>query len=967
MSQKSSWLRHCGDCCGDYWFSCCQAFLWQSPQYHSPFCCVPPRAWSNRAFKPFKQLVAAALKRITQDKKLYEAHTQLGQEANDGLLTFWAFLDTSLKSSCDVPWMTSAFQALYCFLQQPEWIDLCLRGGPGGGIDMPPLCLHAAISCVKDQLTARLTAGACWAQLCHLAVRRQQQPDVPVHTPYCEQAASSECMAALVDVLAQGVKEASIRPLHHVVKQLLQKVHEATLYERLQQQLLNASAMLLHVLVNKAPCAVPVEGLARAAIDAVVVGVDKNFGSADKVTWFSDGFPPGYSPLGFIDFGSLQLQSMLLDATMKCLETPEDWQYLGSHALPICLPGWVAAVNHMFTSSGSSAGSKDLVQNSEHSRPFCAVLPYYRRMLPPHPPGLNYPQGAARALLQLLSMLLKSLEDDQTVYAEKKSAAQKALLDEFVLGLPEGHPHMKRQAQLIQDGQNLFTVYANKKKKTNQSIEAAVSAMEEMRKDPSWVVSLAKAADAGSLGSWCGVQRGPAQRLKLSLKDLSKTHALSAAMVSRIECCYCPQQILETEAAEEFAAQQAQHEEEAAAKEADKAAAKRAKKQRQKAKKQQDQQQLDEPSAQQQVEPTQTGDAHASGGVLQPVPQSPEDDEATAKQQQQQEQQQQDTPHAQQNEEPLPDDAQATGGSIQQQQRQALLQQQALTDMSEEGDKAAAKKAKKQRQKAEKQQQQQQQQQAEACARHHVEPVQFENRQATGGSLQQQQQQQGQEHLLGVSPERQHSERGMQQLLVASDAQRQHQQATPSTSGQAVLATPGHASTGQPLLSAEDMPVHAWPAQAHAQAAARPPLVPSGAPDQASMTASSDMPVQHVGFAAQLCPCEASRVNDTQQRAWSLQAGQADSADAWMLMNPWGEEHGLRRHAIPYLLCCPLTKELLKEPMIAADGYTYEKHAFQEWLKQHNNSPVTGKPLHDASMLPNFAIVALVESNLCLA
>lgn len=58
---------------------------------------------------------------------------------------------------------------------------------------------------------------------------------------------------------SMNVQEASIRPLHHVVKQLLQKVHEATLYERLQQQLLNASAMLLHVLVNKAPCAVPVE------------------------------------------------------------------------------------------------------------------------------------------------------------------------------------------------------------------------------------------------------------------------------------------------------------------------------------------------------------------------------------------------------------------------------------------------------------------------------------------------------------------------------------------------------------------------------------------------------------------------------------------------------------------------------------------------------------------------------------
>ena len=55
------------------------------------------------------------------------------------------------------------------------------------------------------------------------------------------------------------VQEAKIRPLHHMVKQLLQKVYEATEYGRLQQQLLNTSAMLLHVTVNKAPCAVPVE------------------------------------------------------------------------------------------------------------------------------------------------------------------------------------------------------------------------------------------------------------------------------------------------------------------------------------------------------------------------------------------------------------------------------------------------------------------------------------------------------------------------------------------------------------------------------------------------------------------------------------------------------------------------------------------------------------------------------------
>lgn len=55
-------------------------------------------------------------------------------------------------------------------------------------------------------------------------------------------------------------------------------------------------------------------------------------------------------------------------------------------------------------------------------------------------------------------------------------------------------------------------------------------------------------------------------------------------------------------------------------------------------------------------------------------------------------------------------------------------------------------------------------------------------------------------------------------------------------------------------------------------------------------------------------------------------------------------------------------QELPREPVIAADGYTYEKNAFQEWLKQHKNSPVTGKSLRATPMLPNFANMALVES-----
>ena len=75
---------------------------------------------------------------------------------------------------------------------------------------MPALNLHAAIASVNGQLTAKLTVGACLAQLCQVAaVYQQHQPDVDVRTSYREQAASNGFMAALLDVLEQGIKVSS--------------------------------------------------------------------------------------------------------------------------------------------------------------------------------------------------------------------------------------------------------------------------------------------------------------------------------------------------------------------------------------------------------------------------------------------------------------------------------------------------------------------------------------------------------------------------------------------------------------------------------------------------------------------------------------------------------------------------------------------------------------------------------------
>ncbi len=41
------------------------------------------------------------------------------------------------------------------------------------------------------------------------------------------------------------------------------------------------------------------------------------------------------------------------------------------------------------------------------------------------------------------------------------------------------------------------------------------------------------------------------------------------------------------------------------------------------------------------------------------------------------------------------------------------------------------------------------------------------------------------------------------------------------------------------------------------------------------------------------------------------------------------------------------------DPVIAADGRTYERSAMEEWLHQHDTSPVTGDRLLHVRLVPN--------------
>ena len=62
-------------------------------------------------------------------------------------------------------------------------------------------------------------------------------------------------------------------------------------------------------------------------------------------------------------------------------------------------------------------------------------------------------------------------------------------------------------------------------------------------------------------------------------------------------------------------------------------------------------------------------------------------------------------------------------------------------------------------------------------------------------------------------------------------------------------------------------------------------------------------------------------------------------------------------------LCCPLSLEPMTDPVIAADGHTYERIHIHQWLSKHNTSPMTNEVLENKTLIPNHVLKALVAKH----
>lgn len=116
-----------------------------------------------------------------------------------------------------------------------------------------------------------------------------------------------------------------------------------------------------------------------------------------------------------------------------------------------------------------------------------------------------------------------------------------------------------------------------------------------------------------------------------------------------------------------------------------------------------------------------------------------------------------------------------------------------------------------------------------------------------------------------------------------------------------------------------------------------PAFKPPGPPEQGPPSVSTTL--------------QASQPIDQQQQAIGSSAGESTPSDASATL----------KAVILGTLLCPLTGNVINDPVVLTDGYTYERAAIVEWLEQQPFSPLTMEPVQLQAVRANLAVRKLVQ------
>ena len=64
-------------------------------------------------------------------------------------------------------------------------------------------------------------------------------------------------------------------------------------------------------------------------------------------------------------------------------------------------------------------------------------------------------------------------------------------------------------------------------------------------------------------------------------------------------------------------------------------------------------------------------------------------------------------------------------------------------------------------------------------------------------------------------------------------------------------------------------------------------------------------------------------------------------------MNALGANVSINDGEIPSVFLCPITDDIMRTPVVARDGFTYDESALLKWVRQSATSPLTRKSIEE--------------------
>lgn len=62
----------------------------------------------------------------------------------------------------------------------------------------------------------------------------------------------------------------------------------------------------------------------------------------------------------------------------------------------------------------------------------------------------------------------------------------------------------------------------------------------------------------------------------------------------------------------------------------------------------------------------------------------------------------------------------------------------------------------------------------------------------------------------------------------------------------------------------------------------------------------------------------------------------------------------------PNHFICPILKDVMNDPCVAADGYSYDRRSIEIWFEDNDKSPMTNLPMTNKNLIPNYTLLSAI-------